>query len=598
MGHARRIVTVPIAALIVTLATLAGARFHAQAPVRDLRREPPGTSVIAGRVETDETNARPLRRAQVRLTGDRLMTARMTTTTDDGSFQFGGLPSGQYQLSASRSTYMAAEYGARRPGGVGSAIVLTDGERRANLVLRLSRFAAIRGTVYDPEGAPAVNISVEALKYTMRTGRRTLSSVYGQPSYTDDEGQYDLGGLSPGEYFVAAGPSPRDGPIALQRLTVADVDRALQLFKTPATPAERLTFAERAEAFAPVYFPGTTNFSQAQSITLVLGEQRAGVDLRLQLIPTARIDGTLWAPDGQPVTSGLVQATATTEAQSMDLFNPQAMGSASLDAQGRFTFPALAPGRYVLSARVPALPGMPANQGPFWAMAAVTVSGADQSVSLTLQPGLTVSGLVVFDGALALPPNFAGLRVNMPNADGDATLAVPAATIAADGTFRISGAPPARYRLTASTPPSPPGWAPRSAVVGQIDAFDLPFEIAPGRNVDDVVITFSDRPAELSGTLQTTDGAPTADYFIVVLAADRRYWVASARRNTMARPASTGRYIVRNLPAGEYFVAAVTDVEFNQWMDSAFLEQLVPAATRITIGESEKKTLDLRVGRR
>jgi hypothetical protein len=113
-------------------------------------------------------------------------------------------------------------------------------------------------------------------------------------------------------------------------------------------------------------------------------------------------------------------------------------------------------------------------------------------------------------------------------------------------------------------------------------------------------ITWSSRsriPTELSGNLQTTDGAPTADYFIIVFATDRRYWIPSPRRSVMARPASTGRYVVRNLPPGEYFVAAVTDVEQNQWFDPAFLEQLMPAATRITLAESERKVLDLRISR-
>jgi hypothetical protein len=63
----------------------------------------------------------------------------------------------------------------------------------------------------------------------------------------------------------------------------------------------------------------------------------------------------------------------------------------------------------------------------------------------------------------------------------------------------------------------------------------------------------------------------------------------------MARPASSGRYTVRNLPPGEYFVAAVTDVEFNAWFDPAFLSELVPASTKVTFSEGEKKTLDLRI---
>ena len=104
----------------------------------------------------------------------------------------------------------------------------------------------------------------------------------------------------------------------------------------------------------------------------------------------------------------------------------------------------------------------------------------------------TVSGRVVFDGATAPPSNLTALRLNMPDAGTNVTLAVAPATVSADGTFRIVGAPPGRYRLTANAPPSPPGWAPRSALVNGVDALDLPFEISPDRPIDNVVITFTD----------------------------------------------------------------------------------------------------------
>jgi hypothetical protein len=64
----------------------------------------------------------------------------------------------------------------------------------------------------------------------------------------------------------------------------------------------------------------------------------------------------------------------------------------------------------------------------------------------------------------------------------------------------------------------------------------------------------------------------------------------------MARPTTAGRYAVRNLPPGEYYVASVTDVLPNEWYDPAFLDLLVPAATKLTIGEGEQKVNDFRIG--
>ena len=66
----------------------------------------------------------------------------------------------------------------------------------------------------------------------------------------------------------------------------------------------------------------------------------------------------------------------------------------------------------------------------------------------------------------------------------------------------------------------------------------------------------------------------------------------------MTRPASSGAYMVKNLPPGEYCVAAVTDVEQGAWWDPEFLAELLKASPlRVTLTESEKKTLNLRVGR-
>ncbi len=595
--------------LFVTLGVLGAAPIaaihrvqSAQRPVRDVRTEPAGTGVISGVVQEDGEAQRPLRRAAVRISGDPLLTSRQVYTRDDGSFVFDGLPAGQYTLSAQRATYMTAEYGARRPGGSGSAIVLGNGQRLTNIVFTLSRYAAITGVIYDQNGEPAPNISVEALKYTMRTGRRTLSSVYGQPSTTDDRGVYRLGGLSPGEYYVAAGPSPDRGPMDVQQLTAADVDRVLQLISAP-TPASSIdvSFAQPHQGFAPVYFPGSIDFPGAQSIALTLGEERGGIDIRLQLVRTVRIDGTLDGPDGRPVTGIPILATPVTEASSLDLFSPSVLAPAAADAQGRFSFPAVVPGRYIVSARMPDVPG--GQAGPLWASAEVDVGGADQTIALALQPGMTVSGRVVFSGTTIPPPaNMAGVRVSLANPQTVFSvfypdpLGVAPVAVNPDGTFTLIGATPGRYRLASAPPVAPPGWALRSAIANGVDTLDVPFTITPGQPIDNVVVTFTDRPTELSGTLQTPAGTPTADYFIVLFASDRAFWTTSSRRSVMARPASTGKYVVRNLPPGEYLVAAVTDVENGDWWDPAFLDRLVPAATRITLSEGERKTLDLKIG--
>jgi carboxypeptidase family protein len=579
--------------IVVAIAFLAFDPQGARTPPRDLRTEPIGTAVISGIVQTDDAASRPLRRATVRLSGDQLFTSRQVLTADDGRYEFAGLAAGQYTVNALKATYASAAYGARRPGGSGSTIALTEGQRLTNINVRLGRYASISGIIYDQNGEPVQGISVEALQYTMRTGTRSLSSVYGRPETTDDRGAFRIGGLSPGQYYVAAGPSPDRGPRDVQVLSTADIDRALQMVNSPSsTAAAAITFSRQHQGFAPVFFPDSTEFNRAQSIAVALGEDRTGVDIHLQLVPTARIDGVVTGPDGRPVPSTQVLATAVTEANSMDLFSPGSLGVVPVDGQGRFTYPAVPPGLYVITARTTAT--------GFWATTDLSVSGVDQNVALTLQPGMSVSGRIVFAGTTVQPPaTMAGVRVNMTSAQTGrpgVTIGVTPATTNGNGTFIITGAPPGNYKLAISSPPGTTGWSLRSAIVEGIDALDHPFTIRPGLNIDNVIATFTDRPTEVSGTLQAPTGTPTSDYFIIVFATDQTYWGASSRRTAMVRPSTNGRYTVRNLPPGEYFVAAVTDVEQGAWFDPAFLRALVQAATRIALTEGDRRTLDLKIG--
>jgi hypothetical protein len=91
-------------------------------------------------------------------------------------------------------------------------------------------------------------------------------------------------------------------------------------------------------------------------------------------------------------------------------------------------------------------------------------------------------------------------------------------------------------------------------------------------------------------------GRVTPNFPIIVFSTDRSYWTLGSRRVQQARPASDGKFKVTGLPAGEYFVCAVTAVERTEVYDPAFLEQLVGVSFKITIADGEKKTQDLKLG--
>jgi hypothetical protein len=110
-----------------------------------------------------------------------------------------------------------------------------------------------------------------------------------------------------------------------------------------------------------------------------------------------------------------------------------------------------------------------------------------------------------------------------------------------------------------------------------------------------LTLSFVDRTQEVTGTIQDPSGKPTADFTIILFASDKSYWVPQARRILSARPSTDGKFAFRNIPAGDYRLTAVTDVEPGEWFDPNFLSQLINASIPLRINDGEKKVQDIKV---
>jgi hypothetical protein len=234
-------------------------------------------------------------------------------------------------------------------------------------------------------------------------------------------------------------------------------------------------------------------------------------------------------------------------------------------------------------------------------MASVRTDGNDVTgLSLTLRLPLHFSGKVAFDGTSAPPTDLSLLRVNLAAPPGigvsfsnsplPPTLAGP---VRADGTFDVLAFVPSSYTVMAT---APSGWWLRSAVVNGIDAIDSVLEFGT-TDITGALLTFTDRHSEIAGTLQTAASAPAPDFVVVIFSSDRTHWRPGARRVQSTRPATDGHFSIRDLPAGDYYIAALTDVAPEDLGDPTFLAQLVPSAVKITLADGEKKTQNLRIAR-
>jgi hypothetical protein len=140
-----------------------------------------------------------------------------------------------------------------------------------------------------------------------------------------------------------------------------------------------------------------------------------------------------------------------------------------------------------------------------------------------------------------------------------------------------------------------PDWLPRSAAVNGREALDGSLEIGEADDLREMVVTFTDRPAELAGLIVDEAGRPAPEYFLIAFPQDRTLWTAGSRRVQPTRPADDGRFSFLNLPAGEYFLAATSGLEQNQWFDPAFLAELAAAAVKISLREGERTVQNLQV---
>jgi protocatechuate 3,4-dioxygenase beta subunit len=583
----------PAAAQVTILPSGGGEGMQMPAPGRELKT---GTGVIKGRLVTADSGG-PVRRAQVRISGAEIL-PKSTTTDNEGRYEFTGLPAGRYSISATKSGYMTVNYGQTRPFESAKPIELADKQQMDGADITMPRGSVISGRIVDEFGEPVADVSVSAMRSTWSEGRRRLQAT-GRTSTTNDLGQYRIYGLPPGEYYVSATLRGTQEMMVTELAMVA----AVRGGPAPETPRS---------GYAPTYYPGTASGSQAQRVSLSLGQEVQSTDFGLVPVRLVSVKGTVIGSNGNPLSG--VTVTPTPRNTNESGFIRIASG-ARTDQNGNFTLNGVAPGEYTLNARSTMVFSATSNDGgravfttrvmvaegsggdaqqEFGSVPLSVASDDIANVMIVTSKGISASGRVTWEGGAK--PTVNTLRISAGSADGDNPLGMlgGSSSVTPEGTFEIKGLAGHRIFRVANVPS---GWHLKAIKHGGQDITDTGVDIRTSEPLTNLEVVLTNKSTEINGTVKQGN-EPATDYTVVIFSDDPQKWAVPLPRHiASARPNQEGRFQVKNLPAGGYYAVALEYIPQGDWFDPEVLERLKSKASSFSIDEGGVETLDLRLER-
>jgi hypothetical protein len=576
-------------------------------PVRDPRQRPAeGTATLRGRVVDGATGA-AIPRAKVRITNRDQRGSRVVTTDAEGVFTMTKVAAGQVVLSAEKASYLTASYPERRRTLRVANLQVSDGQTVDNITIPMFRGGAITGRVVDIYGDP-VEYAMVNVFFAPPAGRLAGFQQGARASQsTNDIGEYRIGRLDPGQYYVMVTPQQR-------------------------RPNEQ---DDASAAPGRTWYPGVASFDQAQPITIERGASIAGVDLQMLDTTLTKVSGLVMTAKGTPAKRGHITVRTTGASKGM----PRRLGrgwsetgGSGVDEYGNFEL-VLQPGEYSLEATVPQ-GEEGGRQGRFEVdrgEARLVVGGESMSgVTITTGPGGTASGRFVFKGTSTPPTSMAGFNVNFTGASGETSgtedcRAYNRSTVNPDGTFSVEnmwGSCQFRSGGTAK------GWIFEAVMHNGNDITRRVVEFGTAQSISGVEIVYTDRIGEIAMTVADDRGTATDEYVAIVFPVDKEKWGDNrfVRTQTMSpnvnpsqnvAPGSTatrvtatsfdpstgmvtndmfngGATTIRNLLAGDYFAVAVDDAAYEDLRDPEYLERLSQMATRVSLSPGETQTVQLR----
>ena len=423
-----------------------------QQPPNAAADQPPGTATLRGHV-FDSATGQALRKAQVRImqvmdqqsasfVGPVGRENRMVTTDAQGAYEFKELRAGRYTITAAKGSFVSMQYGQTRPTEPGKPLQILDNQTIERVDFSLPHGGIITGRILDEYGEPLSDVMVAPQRFMYFQGQRRLAPA-GRMVTTDDLGEFRIYAVPPGQYYLQA------------------TWRVDNYMGGPPANAN-----DERPTYAPLYFPGTLEMSQAQQLTIGVGTEVSDVVMTMKPVKAVRVSGTIVDSAGSPMNGMLM----INQGFPFGVFN-----GTPVRPDGSFTFTGVSPGDYTITAQ---------QFGTTDAEVATTkVTVGTENISdlrLVGAKPIAVRGRVIVDPAAAssLPPRLMlqAAPVQMMPMLGPRQ---PAA-VQDDMSFELKS-PPGVYRLNLM----PPGqeWAIRSVRLNGTDLTDTGVEIKANEEI-------------------------------------------------------------------------------------------------------------------
>jgi carboxypeptidase family protein len=468
-------------------------------------------------------------------------------TGPDGKFQFDGLPAGQTSITVRKPGYFSEE---DFQSGAPRQEMAVTGPNSSPVVLKLVPEGVIYGRIGEEDGEPIEGLPIQLLVRSLQNGRRVWEQRPG--AVTDEDGNFRIAELQPGNYYLSAGPS-----------------------RNPVTFPAKLS-QPGAQGIPLVYYPVGSDLAAASPLAISPGK-KVEADFTLSPQPFYRVSGTItgYAP-GQSVNLQLRNALG------ISLPYNSRFDSAS----GTFRIPWVPSGAYTLQVDAP-----DANGHTLTAAVPLTVSADFSGVHVILLPTVVIpiETRVISSRTGAdrfwEQENFVSASVQLISRNsGLFELRFSSQQMGAPGpaSLELVNIPPGTYGVEVNA--NGPLYV-QSATSGITNLLESELPVAPGSSPQPIEITLCDDVASISGNVSMNNQPLSGMIFA---------FSDHASIPPRIQPTDpSGGFQIPFLPPGTYKILAVDHPDRLEYANPEALKKYLSKAREITLSPDQSARIDL-----